>query len=86
MPKEVQLNRIWKMLEQCVPQHSVKEKLHRYWVQCDGTIYRALPKGEHGSRRPMIPAYHVLKMVRMFSIADDCARDCFSFVPSAEEE
>ncbi|MDE0023236.1 MAG: hypothetical protein OXP69_02370 [Spirochaetaceae bacterium] len=61
------------MLAECAPGHAVEEKLHHYWARYQGKMYRSLPLGRRGARRPMVQAFHIRKMVTHLAIDRDCA-------------
>jgi hypothetical protein len=76
VPGQLQLKAIWAMLDDCAPGYTKRLHTHKYSVKWQGRLYRALPKGEHGSANPPIERGQVLRMVKFFGIVD-CARKHF---------
>jgi hypothetical protein len=72
----IELDRIWKMLDACLPGWYLRTTDHRHRIFCTGRpIYPGLPVGEHGHRRNAeIKGGHVRNMARHFNI-EDCAKE-----------
>lgn len=69
----VALNDVWKALDECLPQHTREQKLHRWWVRphAGSREMCTLPLGPHGNRKnPDIQCGHVRYLARQFGIME----------------
>jgi len=73
MPRVVDLDDVWRMLDECLRGYEKTPKTHRWNVKFSGRVYHEIPLGEHGRRKnPEIESGHVRGLVRFFGIAKDC--------------
>lgn len=73
---QIQLRKIFAMLEVCAPGHERTETKHHWAIRYRGTAYRRLPKGQHSRQRSLrgdVNSFHVKAMCRRLGILD-CAR------------
>lgn len=73
---QVQLRKVFRMLEICAPGHRKVETKHHWVIRYRGTSFRRLPKGQHSRQRSLrgdVDAFHVKAMCRRLGMLE-CAR------------
>jgi len=68
------LKDIEEMLQACAPGFTIERKKHRYWVRYNNLIFRGLPTGEHGDKKPEIEVGIIRQMIRYLGIEKECAK------------
>lgn len=71
---QVQLKKVWKMLNKCADGHKAIEQQHLWRIEFQGRTFPSLPIGRRKVKVPEVQLGIVRKMVRHLQLDEKCVR------------